>query len=311
MSTLIFNHPVYAQHQTGAGHPERSARIQAVEQALRAPEFAALDWHESPQASFDQLALGHAPDYIEQTLNALPDTEDRLHALNPDTIVSLRSGEAALRATGAVCAAIDAVLTGNANNAFCAVRPPGHHAEPSQAMGFCLFNSIAIGAFNARQQHGLERVAVVDFDVHHGNGTQAAFWSDRHSLFISSHQSPLYPGTGSRSERGEHDNIVNIPLRSGSGSAEIRAAWQDEMEPALHAFQPELLLISAGFDAHIADPLASLRFTEDDYAWLSERLLEIADKYCSGRVVSTLEGGYDLSALAESVSAHVRTLQQA
>ena len=311
MTTLVFHHPVYAEHQTGHGHPERSARIRAVEQALRAPEFNSLDWSEPPQADFDQLALVHNPRYVEQILQAIPDETEQLQALDGDTIVSMRSGEAALRATGAVCAAIDAVIDQQASAAFCAVRPPGHHAEPAIAMGFCLFNSIAVGAFHARKQYGLERVAVVDFDVHHGNGTQAAFWSERNNLFISSHQSPLYPGTGSRSERGEHDNIVNIPLRPGSGSAEIRAAWQDEMEPALRAFRPELVLISAGFDAHFADPLASLQFTEEDYAWLTERLLDVAADCCEGRLVSALEGGYDLSALADSVSAHVRTLQRA
>ena len=311
MTTLVFHHPVYAEHQTGYGHPERSDRIRAVEQALQESEFNDLGWREPPPAEFDQLALVHDPRYVEQTLQAIPDEAGQLQALDGDTIVSMRSGEAALRATGAVCAAIDAVIAKQADNAFCAVRPPGHHAEPAIAMGFCLFNSIAIGAFHARKQHGLERIAVVDFDVHHGNGTQAAFWSERHCLFISSHQSPLYPGTGSRSERGEHDNIVNIPLRPGSGSTEIRAAWQGEIEPALREFQPELLLVSAGFDAHAADPLASLRFTEDDYAWLTERLLEAAADCCDGRLVSALEGGYDLSALADSVSAHVRTLQQA
>ena len=311
MSTLVFHHPIYAEHQTGAGHPERSARIQAVERALRSPEFQALNWRSPPPAEFDQLTLLHAPEYVEQTLQAIPSYADRLHALDGDTIVSSDSGEAALRATGAVCSAIDAIIDGAADNAFCAVRPPGHHAEPAQAMGFCLFNSIAVGARHARQRHGMERIAVVDFDVHHGNGTQSAFWSDRNGLFISSHQSPLYPGSGSRSERGEHDNIVNIPLSPGSGSAEIRAAWQEQMEPALRAFQPELLLVSAGFDAHSADPLASLRFSEDDYAWLTERLLEVADAYCDGRLVTTLEGGYDLTALAASVSAHVRTLLQA
>lgn len=306
MTTLIYSHPVYAQHQTGVGHPESSARIVAVEQALQHEAFHDLQWRSPEPASFDQLSLVHDPNYVERILAQIPQQSEQLAMLDNDTIVSAQSGEAALRATGAVCQAVDAIISKQADNAFCAVRPPGHHAEPKQAMGFCLFNSIAIATLHAQTQHGLGRVAVVDFDVHHGNGTQAAFWNLPDCMFISSHQSPLYPGTGSRSERGEHDNIVNIPLRPGSGSAEIRASWQDEIEPALHRFRPELVLVSAGFDAHAADPLASLNFTEDDYYWLTERLLEVAD----GRLISTLEGGYNLDALAASVSAHVEVLLQ-
>jgi acetoin utilization deacetylase AcuC-like enzyme len=197
------------------------------------------------------------------------------------------------------------------NNAFCAVRPPGHHAEPERAMGFCIFNSVAIGAMHARHHHGLERVAVIDFDVHHGNGTQAAFWNNASYLYISSHQSPLYPGSGSRRERGVADNIVNVPLSPYSGTKEIQLAWNEVMEPTLREFRPDFILISAGFDAHTKDPLAQLNFSEDDYIWLTERILRVAAEQCQGRVVSALEGGYNLTALAASVAAHVKTLMAA
>lgn len=306
MTTFVYNHPACAEHDTGVGHPERPARIEAVLEALRADEFDTLQWQQAPQAELEQLTLVHHPEYVEQTLAAIP--ENGLHALDGDTIISPRSGEAALRAAGAVIAAVDAVIAKQADNAFCAVRPPGHHAEPDRAMGFCLFNSVAIGAVHARKKHGAERVAVIDFDVHHGNGTQAAFWSQADCLYISSHQSPLYPGSGQRHERGEHDNIVNAPLRPGSGGAELREVWREEFAPALQGFDPDIILISAGFDAHSADPLASLNFSADDYAWLTQEIMETADKCCDNRVVSSLEGGYDLAALAASSAAHVRTL---
>jgi acetoin utilization deacetylase AcuC-like enzyme len=218
--------------------------------------------------------------------------------------------EAARRAAGAVVTAIDLVMAGEVDNAFCAVRPPGHHAEPGRAMGFCIFNNVAIGAFHARQAHGLGKIAVVDFDVHHGNGTQAAFWDDEDMFFASSHQSPFYPGTGRESETGV-GNIHNAELAAGTGSREFRMAWERRLLPALDAFAPELLLISAGFDAHIADPLAQLALTTEDYRWISDALVDLAAKHCNGRVVSTLEGGYDLDALAEASAAHVRSLEAA
>src|SRR3546814_549995 len=208
-------------------------------------------------------------------------------------------------------AAVDAVMAGEADNAFCAVRPPGHHAEPDRAMGFCLFNNVAVGALHARAVHGLNRIAVVDFDVHHGNGTQAAFWSDPDLFYASTHQSPLYPGTGSARERGVNANIVNVPLPTAAGSQQFRQAMRDFVVPALTSFQPEVLFVSAGFDAHGEDPLAGLDFTEDDYAWATGELLALARSACGGRLVSVLEGGYNPSALGRSVAAHVRALLQA
>lgn len=306
MTTLLYHHPIFAKHDTGPGHPESPARIAAVMQALDDSAFAELDRREAPEASLDQIALIHSRSFIERVRSVMP--ELGLVGLDADTVVSPNSWEAALRASGAICSAVDEVINATANNAFCAVRPPGHHAEPERSMGFCIFNSIAVGAAHARQKHGLERVAVVDFDVHHGNGTQAAFWDDADYLFISSHQSPLYPGTGSRSERGVADNIVNVPLQPYSGTREIQNAWNEIMEPALREFRPDFILVSAGFDAHGDDPLAQLNFKESDYAWLTERILTVADEQCQGRVVSTLEGGYDLQALAASVSIHVKTL---
>jgi acetoin utilization deacetylase AcuC-like enzyme len=231
-------------------------------------------------------------------------------AIDADTIVSPGSGEAALRAAGAVIAAVDAVMTGEALNAFCAVRPPGHHAERDRAMGFCLFNNVAVGAYHARAAHGIDRVAAIDFDVHHGNGTQDIFWSDPNLLYASTHQSPLYPGTGARGERGV-GNIFNVPLRAGSGTQEFRAAVEAVILPALESFAPDLVLISAGFDAHSDDPLAGLEFVAADYAWVTRQLVDLARRHCNGRIVSSLEGGYDLKALGESAAAHVGALMDA
>ncbi len=302
MTTALFTHAACIAHDPGPGHPESPARLKAVLAALDAPAFAALARHEAPLASEEQIARVHPPELIHALLGALP--EKGYARLDADTILSPGSGEAALRAAGALCAAVDAVMHGDARNAFCAVRPPGHHAEPEQPMGFCLFNNVAIGAFHARAAHGLQRIAVLDFDVHHGNGTQAAFEADADLFFASSHQSPLYPGTGSVVERGV-GNIFNAPLPPGSGSREFRAAWADRLLPALRDFKPEFILISAGFDAHEDDPLANLNLTDDDYAWITREIMAVADECCEGRVVSTLEGGYDLAALARSVSAHL------
>ncbi|MGB4946495.1 MAG: histone deacetylase family protein [Candidatus Competibacter denitrificans] len=308
MTTLLYTHAACLEHDPGPGHPESSARLSAILAALKAPQFAALQWREAPTATVEQLARIHTPAHIERTLSRIP--RNGYQAIDGDTVVSPQSGAAALRAAGAVCAAVDAVLQGEANSAFCAIRPPGHHAEPNQAMGFCLFNNIAIGAAHARAVHGLERVAAIDFDVHHGNGTQAAFEHDPAYLYISTHQAYIYPGTGRRDERGIN-NIVNIPLLANSGTAELQHAWQEDIEPALRRFQPQLILISAGFDAHRLDPLAGLTFTETDYAWLTEQILAIAAEFAQGRVVSALEGGYNLSALAASTAAHVKALMQA
>ncbi|MDP7393116.1 MAG: histone deacetylase family protein, partial [Alphaproteobacteria bacterium] len=255
------------------------------------------------------IARIHPAAYVEKVLEAIP-SEGRI-MLDGDTHVSPGSGEAARRAVGALCSAVDAVVGKETNNAFCAVRPPGHHAEQTIPMGFCLFNSVAAGAEHARQQHGMERAAVVDFDVHHGNGTQAMFWADAGLFFASTHQMPLYPGTGSASETGEYGNIVNAPLAPFSGSREFREAMSDRVLPALRSFEPDIIFISAGFDAHAADPLAQLNLVEADYAWVTSELLSVADEVCNGRVVSTLEGGYNLDALANSVTTHVDVLIEA
>jgi acetoin utilization deacetylase AcuC-like enzyme len=305
MTTLLYHHPAFTRHDTGPGHPERPQRIVAILEALHAPAFAKLLWREAPEASLEQIALIHPMTFIERIRAAMPETG--LRALDADTIISPHSWEAALRAAGSVCTAVDAVMAGEAHNAFCAVRPPGHHAEPEQAMGFCIFNNVAIGAAHARAKHPLERVAIIDFDVHHGNGTQAAFWNRPEFLYMSSHQSPLYPGTGWSAEHGV-GNVVNVPLEPYSGSAQIRHAWQEIMAPALRAFRPRFILISAGFDAHAMDPLAQLQFSEEDYAWLTDEILAIAREHCQGRVVSALEGGYNLQALAASAAAHVERL---
>lgn len=308
MVTRLYSHPACLTHDMGAGHPESPARLTSILVALKAPEFAALEWAEAPRASFEQVMRAHPPAFIEGVLAAVPDS-GRV-ALDADTILSPGTGEAALRAAGAVTAAVDAVARGQIANAFCAVRPPGHHAEASTAMGFCIFNNVAIGAYQARALHGLERVAVMDFDVHHGNGTQAIFEQDSALFYASTHQMPLYPGTGAVEETGV-GNICNAPLRPNAGSAEFRAAMTDRVLPALDAFKPDFLLISAGFDAHKADPLASLQLEEADYAWATDQLLAVATRRCQGRVVSALEGGYDLGALAASSAAHVRRLMAA
>jgi acetoin utilization deacetylase AcuC-like enzyme len=267
-----------------------------------------VDWAEAPKAEFAQIMRAHPPAYIEGMLAAVP--ERGLVAVDADTILSPGSGEAALRAAGAVVAAVDDVVTGKVANAFCAVRPPGHHAEAATAMGFCLFNNVAIGAYHAREEHGLSRVAVMDFDVHHGNGTQAIFEQDANMFYASTHQMPLYPGTGSVGETGV-GNICNAPLPPNAGSAEFRAAMSDRILPAIDAFKPDLVIISAGFDAHKADPLANLQLVEADYAWATDELAAIAERHCSGRLVSALEGGYDLQALAASAASHVQRLMAA
>jgi acetoin utilization deacetylase AcuC-like enzyme len=308
MTTLLYTHPACLDHDTGPGHPECSDRLRAVMAALEAEEFASLERRSAPRATLDQIAAVHDRRYVEAVLAAIPVEGHVL--LDGDTTASPGSGEAALRAAGALVAAIDAVMAGEAANAFCAVRPPGHHAESDQAMGFCLFNNVAIGAEHARQAHGLERVAVIDFDVHHGNGTQHMFERDPGLFYASTHQWPLYPGTGSAEERG-CGNIVNAPLPPGASSAEFRDAMSQRVLPALGRFRPELLIISAGFDAHAADPLAMLELVEADYAWITKLLAELAQIHCQGRLVSALEGGYDLAALSRSAAAHVRSLMEA
>jgi acetoin utilization deacetylase AcuC-like enzyme len=305
MTTFLYTHPACLEHDPGRHHPESPARLRAVLAALDDPEFARLERREAPEAALDDLSRVHPRRHVERILGAVPKSGHV--GIDADTILSPASGAAALRAAGAVVAAVDAVVSKEADNAFCAVRPPGHHAEPQRAMGFCLFNNAAIGALRAREVHGLARVAVVDFDVHHGNGTQAAFETDGSLFYASTHQYPLYPGTGAASETGV-GNIVNVPLRPMSGSSQFRLGMTQHVLPALDAFRPDLVLVSAGFDAHKNDPLAQLLLDEDDYTWVTEKLLEIAYRHANGRFIATLEGGYDLAALGASVAAHIRVL---
>ncbi|WP_370152453.1 histone deacetylase family protein [Ferrovibrio sp.] len=306
MATALFSHSACFAHDTGEGHPECPERLRAVLAGLEAEEFLYLDRREAPRATTEQIGRVHPGGFADRILRAIP--QSGLRYVDGDTVVSPGSGEAALRAAGAVCAAIDAVMQGEVRNAFCAVRPPGHHAEPGQAMGFCLFNNVAIGAWHARDRWGLRKIAVIDFDVHHGNGTQAAFEADPDLFYASTHQYPLYPGTGAASEKGVAGNIVNLPLRPFAGSKEFRQAMETVLLPKLEGFAPELVLVSAGFDAHVSDPLAQLQLTDADYHWATERLLAVAAATAQGRLVSALEGGYDLEALARASAAHVRAL---
>jgi acetoin utilization deacetylase AcuC-like enzyme len=301
----LYTHSACLQHDPGPGHAERPARLRAVLQALDLDRYAALDRVEAPLATREQLLRVHSVAHVDRILAGAP--ADGQHRLDEDTLMSPGSVEAAWRAAGANVAAVDAVLNGDCLRAFCAVRPPGHHATRDQAMGFCLFNNVAVAAAHALAAHGLKRVAIADFDVHHGNGTQAIFEREPRVLFVSSHQSPLYPGSGHEDERGV-GNIVNGPLSPGAGSHEFRELWDSVLLPRLDAFRPQLVLVSAGFDAHRDDPLADIRLGHEDYAWVTERLVALARSHASGRLVSTLEGGYDLAALAACASAHVSAL---
>jgi len=309
LNTAFFTHMACAGHDPGPGHPERPDRLKAILRRFEDEAFALLDRREAPEAEIDQILRVHPRSHVDTVLAAVPD--HGYVGLDADTVVSPGSREAALRAAGGVCAAVDAVMSGAARNAFCAVRPPGHHAETARAMGFCLFNNVAVGAAHARAVHGIRRVAVIDFDVHHGNGTQDIFWKESDLFYVSTHQSPLYPGTGMAGETGSSNNILNVPLAAHAGSPEFRHAMTEAVLPALSAFGPELLMISAGFDAHRNDPLAALQLTEADFAWATVKLANLAAETCGGRIVSTLEGGYDLKALAESCAAHVKELMVA
>ncbi|MBT6203981.1 MAG: histone deacetylase family protein [Alphaproteobacteria bacterium] len=309
MTTRFYTHEACLEHDTGTHHPERIDRLRSVIAVLDDDRFAALDRHTPPKVARDRLELVHPAGYVEAVLAAIPESGHSY--LDPDTVVSPGSGEAALRASGALVDAVDAVIAGKADNAFCAVRPPGHHAEPDRAMGFCLFNSVAVGAEHARNAHGMARAAVVDFDVHHGNGTQAMFWDEEGLFYASTHQFPFYPGTGAGDETGRHGNIANAPLAPGSGSDAFRQAFDQVVIPALDAFRPEIVFISAGFDAHERDPLAQINLVEEDYAWATDQLMAIAAVHAAGRVVSVLEGGYDLSALVASAATHVTRLMAA
>jgi len=299
----FWTHDACLLHDTGPGHPERPERLLAVTEALR-DAFPDVPWFEAPRATRGQLLRVHDASLLATVLET--HSSNRVH-VDADTVLSPASAEAALRAAGAAVAATDAVLHGRTRRAFCAVRPPGHHATRDVAMGFCLFDSIAVAAAHACDEGGLERVAIVDFDVHHGNGTQAIFEHDPRVLFLSSHQSPLYPDTGYPDERGD-GNIHNAMLRPGAGGDAFRAAWRDVLLPDLDAFKPQLVLVSAGFDAHWRDPLAQLQLQAQDYAWVTDEIVAIAERHARGRIVSMLEGGYDLEALRESSVAHVAAL---
>jgi acetoin utilization deacetylase AcuC-like enzyme len=307
MSVLLLTHPSGLAHDTGPGHPERIARLRAVAGALAHADFSGLIREEAPAATEAQLRLVHPQTYVDRVLGTRPEP-GRFAQLDPDTVMSAGSAEAGLHAAGGAVAAVDAVEGGRAQRAFVATRPPGHHAEPDRSMGFCLFSNAAIAALHARTAWGRQRVAVVDFDVHHGNGTQAAAWDDADFFFGSSHQYPFYPGTGGAGETGAHGQIVNAPLAAGQGRPAFEAAWTGRILPALDAFRPEAIIISAGFDAHRDDPLAQLQLDAADFAWVTEAILAVAQRHTGGRVVSVLEGGYDLDALAASTAAHVRSL---
>ena len=308
MTTALISHPDFLRHVTPPGHPERVDRIKAVQAALETEAFAYLVRVDAPLAEDAEIRRAHPQSYIDGLEARAPARGDV--ALDADTYLSPGSMAAARRGAGAAIKAVDMVMAGEVRNAFCAVRPPGHHTERATAMGFCLFGNVVIGARHALEAHGLERVAIVDFDVHHGNGTQDLVWDDARILFASTHQMPLYPGTGAAAERGAHGQIVNAPLPPGAGGKEFRAAMEALVLPAVEAHAPQMILISAGFDAHARDPLANLQFTEADFAWATERLCVLADRLCDGRIVSTLEGGYDLSALAASTAAHVQVLME-
>ena len=308
MSTLLITHPACLQHLTPVGHPERPERLRAIEQALEAEQFQSLARMEAPTAPFEVIALCHPMDYVTLIRDATPSAG--LVRLDADTSMSPGSFEAALRAVGGAVHAVDEVLNRKAANAFVAVRPPGHHAETARPMGFCLFDSAAIAARYAQDHHGIARAAIVDFDVHHGNGSQEIFWADKTVMYCSTHQMPLFPGTGAVGESGEHDTIVNAPLRPGDGGKAFRAAFEERILPRLRDFRPELVIISAGFDAHTRDPLANLNLDEADFAWATQKIMEVAHSCAEGRVVSVLEGGYDLEALAKSAAAHVIALMR-
>ena len=306
MSMTIFTHPSSHEHVTPPGHPERVARIETVDRVLAGEAYKGLARAEAPAATDAQIMRAHDERYVEAIIANAP--EDGWVSLDPDTHMSPGSLMAARHAAGANVAAVEAVMAGRARAAFAAVRPCGHHAERDRAMGFCLFSNIAIGALHALEHLGVGRIAIMDFDVHHGNGTQDIFWADDRVLFSSTHQMPLFPGTGAAGETGEKGTIVNAPLSPMTGGAEMRAAFERRVLPALRAHEPDLIMISAGFDAHTRDPLANLNWTAEDFRWATERLCDLAAECCEGRVVSTLEGGYDLDGLAESLAAHLDVL---
>jgi acetoin utilization deacetylase AcuC-like enzyme len=309
VSTLYLCHPSALDHQTPPGHPERPDRIRAIERILEHERFAPLHREQAPMGTPQMAALAHPQAYVDAMAEVAP--KEGMVAIDADTTMSPGTYEAAMRGVGAAVQGVDEVMTGKVKNAFSAMRPPGHHAERTRAMGFCFYNNAAIAARHAQKAHGAERVAIMDWDVHHGNGSQDIFWSDPSVMYASTHQMPLYPGTGAVSERGDHGTIVNTPLSPGDGSEIFREALDTVVLPRLAAFGPDLIVISAGFDAHWRDPLANLNLTEADFGWATVKLMELAEKRCQGRIVSVLEGGYDLEGLSRSVAAHVTALMGA
>lgn len=306
VSTLLLHHPTFLDHLTPIGHPERPDRLRAIDRILEDERFQPLLRDIAPIGRAEDIALCHPRSYVDQIHNLIP--EEGLVRIDADTTLSSGSWEPILRGIGGACRAVDEVLQGQAKNAFSASRPPGHHAERERAMGFCYFNNAAVAARYAQKQYGVERVAIVDFDVHHGNGTQDIFWSDPSVMYCSTHQMPLYPGTGAADETGEANTIVNAPLAAGADGAAFREAMDIAILPRLEAFKPDLVVLSAGFDAHHRDPMGGLKLTETDFARVTKCLMDLADKHCDGRLISILEGGYDLEGLARSVAAHVLTL---
>ncbi|MFD1327422.1 histone deacetylase family protein [Mycoplana ramosa] len=307
MTTLLFESPIFLEHKTPEGHPERADRLRALNLALEHERFQSLVRKTAEPASEDFVLLAHPEAHLRAVMKAIP--EEGINQFESDTYASPASLQAALTAIGGAISAVDAVFTGEADNAFIAARPPGHHAERSKAMGFCFFNSAAIAARHAQKRHGAERIAIVDWDVHHGNGTQDIFWDDPSVLFCSTHQMPLYPGTGAKDEVGA-GNVVNAPLSPETGSDHFREAFRSRVLPRVTEFRPDLIVISAGFDAHHRDPLAQLHLVADDFDWATAKLMDIAERSASNRVVSLLEGGYDLQGLAESAALHIHRLMR-
>jgi acetoin utilization deacetylase AcuC-like enzyme len=307
LATLLVEHPIFHEHLVPSGHPERPARLTAIKQKLAEDRFTGLLREDAPASDRAAIAAVHPNPYFERIENAVP--ARGISPIDGDTVLSPKSLLAAVHAAGAAIAGVDAVFSGRAANAFCAIRPPGHHAEADRAMGFCIFNNAAIAARYAQRVHRADRVAIVDWDVHHGNGTQAIFWDDPSVLYASTHQMPLFPLTGSPSETGA-GNIVNVPLAAGTRGPQFQAAFAEQIIPAVDRFEPDLIIVSAGFDAHWRDPLADMALTEADFAWATTRIRELAERHCDGRIVSVLEGGYDLEGLAESVAAHISVLME-
>ena len=308
MTLLFYTHPVALLHEPGHGHPESPMRLRMVLRALETEKVPGLERREAPLATLEQIQRVHPERYTRRILAAVP--EQGFVQVDGDTVLNPYSGEASLRGSGAACAAVDAVLAGESKRAFTAMRPPGHHAEAMEAMGFCMFNHVAVAAMQAKYVHGLSRLAIFDFDVHHGNGTQNSFWDDPDTLYLSTHQSPLYPGTGLLHERGIKGNILNRPMPPGTGSQAWRRVVERDILPAIDRWRPELILLSAGFDGHAEDPLASFSLFEEDFAWVTRELVALAETHAQGRIVSLLEGGYDPGALARSVVAHLKALAE-